>query len=160
MITHIYFDWAGTLVKSNTIRRRTRKRGDCKLIYTDTKRMIEYLYQSGYTLGMITNSDKDVSYLIRCMTKYGLIQYFKGAIVVASIKGMKKKPHPVLFNTALAIDGISPENALMVGNAYAKDIVGAHRVGMKTAFMDRERRGHVGVEDFYIQDIIELGLYL
>ena len=99
MASHIYFDWSGTLAKSDGLRRKTRKarstrkKGDCKMIYSDVKPMLEYLCLKGYTLGMITNSDKDVSYLVTCLIKYGLMPYFKGAIVVASMKDMKgRKP--------------------------------------------------------------------
>ncbi len=160
MVSHIYFDWSGTLAKSDGLRRRTRKKGDCKMIYSDVKPMLAYLCQAGYMLGMITNSDRDVSYLIACLSKYGLLQYFKGAIVVASMKGMKEKPSPVIFKRALNLDGIKPSDALMVGNNYPKDVEGAKSAGMKTAFIDRNKEGPKGKEDFYVQNILELGLYL
>ena len=85
MVSHIYFDWSGTLVKSDNVHRQSRQKGDCKRIYSDVKLMVKYLYYAGYTLGMITNSDKDVSYLTTCLKNYGLLPYFKGAIVVASV---------------------------------------------------------------------------
>ena len=172
MVSHIYFDWSGTLAKSDGLRRKTRKarkarkarrtrrKGDCKMIYSDVKPMLEYLYLNGYMLGMITNSDKDVSYLVTCLIKYGLMPYFKGAIVVASMKDMKEKPRSIIFKKALDMDGIRPSDALMVGNKYNVDVEGAKGIGMKTAFVDRKNKGPTGKEDIYIQNILELGLYL
>ena len=84
----------------------------------------------------------------------------KGAILVASMEKMKEKPAPILFKTALEMDGVKPENALMVGNDYKKDILGAKKVGMKIAFVDRLNEGPKGIEDIYIKNILELGLYL
>lgn len=168
MVSHIYFDWSGTLAKSDGLRQKTRRarktekarKGDCKMIYSDVKPMLEYLCLKGYTLGMITNSDKDVSYLVTCLIKYGLMPYFKGAIVVASMKDMKEKPSSIMFKKALDMDGIRPSDALMVGNKYNVDVEGAKGLGMKTVFVDRKNKGPTGKEDIYIQNILELGLYL
>ena len=158
MVSHIYFDWSGTLAKP--VRRGTLKRGQCKALYPDVRPMLAYLCHAGYTLGMITNSDKERSFLIGCLSAYGLLPYFKGAIVVASMRGMKKKPAPVIFRRALELDGIDAADALMVGNDFYKDIVGAGRVGMRTAFVDRTGAGPQGREDIYVKNILELGMYL
>jgi len=160
MVSHIYFDWSGTLAKSHELRRKTSRNDTCKILYSDVKTMIEYLYMSGYVLGMITNSDKDVHYLMNCLSKYGILQYFKGTILVASMKGMKEKPSTVMFKKAMELDGVNPSNAVMVGNKYDVDVEGARRAGMKTVFIDRKKEGPRGKEDCYIRNILELGLYL
>jgi FMN phosphatase YigB (HAD superfamily) len=161
MITHVYFDWSRTLAKSRSAKtKQTMKKFKCKILYHDIKPMFKYLYESGYTIGMITNSPRDVSYLTGCLLKYDILKYVKGAILVASMDGMKEKPAPILFKTALEMDDVKPQNALMVGNDYKKDILGAKKVGMKTAFVDRLNEGPKGSEDIYIKNILELGLYL
>ena len=160
MISHIYFDWSGTLVKSDNALRRTRKFGDCKILYPDTKLMLKYLSESGYTLGLITNSDKHINYLLKCLTRYGIRQYFKGAIVVASMTGMDEKPATTMFYKALEIDGIDKSHALMVGNKLNVDVAGAKRAGIKAAIVDHLGTGPSGKEDIYIQNLLELGLYL
>ena len=157
-MSHIYFDWSGTLAKP--VRRGTLKRGHCKALYSDVKPMLAYLCHAGYTLGMITNSDKDVSFLIGCLRKYGLLPYFKGAIVTASMRGMREKPAPTIFRRALELDGIEASDALMVGNDFYKDIIGAGKVGMRTAFIDRTGAGPQGAEDIYVKNILGLGMYL
>ncbi len=161
MISHIYFDWSGTLVKSDNMLRRTRKKGDCKLLYSDTRIMLQYLYESGYTLGLITNSDKPVSHLLKCLTKYNIRQYFNGAIVTASMNKMKEKPDTIMFKKALNMDGVLPANALMVGNKCDVDIIGAKRAGLHTALLDRMHSSKSQCpQDIYAQNLLELGLYL
>jgi FMN phosphatase YigB (HAD superfamily) len=161
MISHIYFDWSGTLVKSDNMLRRTRKKGDCKLLYSDTRIMLQYLYDSGYTLGLITNSDKPVGYLLKCLTKYNISQYFNGAIVTASMNKMKEKPNTFMFKKALNIDKILPKEALMVGNKCGVDIIGAKKAGLHTALLDRMQSSKsLCPQDIYIQSLLELGLYL
>ena len=36
------------------------------------------------------------------------------------------------------MDTVNPDNAIMVGNDYEKDILGARSVGMKAVFIDRD----------------------
>lgn len=44
------------------------------------------------------------------------------------------KPHPAVFEHALAQLGVAPGEALMVGNSLAEDIAGAQQLGMRTAW--------------------------
>lgn len=122
--------------------------------------MLKYLSESGYTLGLVTNSDKPINYLLKCLTKYGIRQYFKGAIVIASMTGMKEKPATIMFHKALEVDGIEGSNALMVGNKLRVDVAGAKKAGLKAAIVDRIGTGPSGKEDIYVQNLLELGLYL
>ncbi len=51
-----------------------------------------------------------------------------------------RKPHPLIFERALYHLGIEPHEAeavIMVGDSYTDDILGARRVGMRTALLDR-----------------------
>jgi 4-nitrophenyl phosphatase len=45
------------------------------------------------------------------------------------------KPAAPMFEIALSRLGTSPERTLMIGDRYETDILGAHRVGMKTALV-------------------------
>jgi putative hydrolase of the HAD superfamily len=46
------------------------------------------------------------------------------------------KPDPELFRHACRVLGSEPERTAMVGDRYARDIVGAHEAGLFTVLLD------------------------
>ena len=50
------------------------------------------------------------------------------------------KPHPTIFQAALARLGVEPEDTVMVGDSLAEDIEGARALGMRAILIDREDR--------------------
>jgi putative hydrolase of the HAD superfamily len=50
------------------------------------------------------------------------------------------KPEPGLFRMALAAFGVRPEEAWMLGDNPAKDILGANRAGVRAVWVDRKER--------------------
>jgi putative hydrolase of the HAD superfamily len=69
------------------------------------------------------------------------------AIVLSSDVG-KRKPHPAMFERALAELDAGPDEALFVGDRLDADVLGASRVGMRTvqALWFRADDVHVDVE--------------
>lgn len=51
--------------------------------------------------------------------------------VVSSYSTGWSKPHPAMFERALASVGAAPEEAFMVGDQLSEDVVGAKRMGMR-----------------------------
>ena len=51
------------------------------------------------------------------------------------------KPFPVAFRSAVEAVGGSPDEALMVGNNYEHDVLGALDAGLGAVWVDLERRG-------------------
>ena len=47
------------------------------------------------------------------------------------------KPHPSIFEAALALAGVRAEESVMVGDSLAHDIEGAKRIGMRGVLVDR-----------------------
>lgn len=61
--------------------------------------------------------------------------------VISSYSTGWAKPHRAMFERALAMTGVGPSDALMVGDDYSADIVGAKRVGLRAIWVtSRERR--------------------
>lgn len=66
------------------------------------------------------------------------------------------KPHPAIFRFALDRLGISPAQALMVGNSLAEDVAGAQQLGMAAAWR-RSAPDAEGVSpDFIFDQLAEL----
>jgi HAD superfamily hydrolase (TIGR01509 family) len=84
-----------------------------------------------YRLGLVTNTEEagraEVS---RALGLLGIGQYFS-TIVTSSDLGWRK-PHPLIFEAALASLGLPATRTVMVGNDLAKDVAGARALGMRT----------------------------
>ena len=135
MITHIYFDWSGTLAKRGskaTFVYGTSVAEKCATLLPGTKRMLSTLVRRGYTIGLITNTSKPADLFLKALEECDMRKYFKGAILISSQGGLQKKPAPSMFLRALSEDGIEADQAMMVGNDYKKDILGAKRSGLNT----------------------------
>lgn len=68
-----------------------------------------------------------------------------------------KKPDPVFFIRSAALSGFKPEECVMVGNLYEKDIVGAKQAGLATIlFNEFSEEGPFPLADFVVARLNEL----
>lgn len=163
MITHIYFDWSGTLAKkdskkiliSGTLQEKKAT------LFSETIPILQYLNKKGYILGIISNTSKDITQLEEALKEIDIYKYFKGAIIF-TVKNMCKKPCKEIFNIAMEKDKVHPSKYLMVGDKYKNDILGAKSAGMFTCLVDRESKNLNKKEniDIHIYNLTELKLYL
>jgi putative hydrolase of the HAD superfamily len=92
----------------------------------------------------------------------GLAQHLR-AVAISDAVGLRK-PRREIFEAVLADLGVAPEHALHVGDSLRADVVGAARLGMRTAWLTRRVKdpraaleGHDGpAPDFTIRDLAEL----
>lgn len=88
--------------------------------------------RAGYALGIVSNSLAPNT--VMDLRVAGLLDFF-GAVVISSDIG-KRKPHPVIFSTALEKLGLHPAEAVFVGDNLYEDIYGASQLGMKTVLIE------------------------
>jgi putative hydrolase of the HAD superfamily len=86
-------------------------------------------------LGLLTNGPSDIQRLKLAGT--GLADCFD-AVVVSGELGLGK-PDPAVFREILEQLGAEPESAVMVGDSWERDIVGAVGVGMPAVWVTRGR---------------------
>ena len=139
MITHIYFDWSKTLAFPKT-RDRFIATSTLSILYPDTLSTLKYLKTKGYTLGLISNTHKNPEQFIEALSKSGLMPLFNGTIALSSDPNLCPKACKKIFNYCLSQDNVSPENAVMVGDNYQADVLGALRVGMNAIHVNRETK--------------------
>ena len=86
------------------------------------------LREAGYKLGILSDFplEKKLEYL-------GLSGIWD-AVLCSENFGVTK-PHPLPFAELAAAMSLPPENILYVGNSRSYDVAGAHRAGMKTAWI-------------------------
>ena len=139
MITHIYFDWSKTLAFPKT-RDIFIGTSTLSILYPDTLSTLKYLKTKGYTLGIISNTHKNPEQFIEALSRSGLMPLFKGTIALSSDPNLCPKACKKIFNYCLSEDKVSPENAVMVGDNYQADVLGALRVGMNAIHVNREKK--------------------
>ena len=114
--------------------------------------VLEYLKQK-YELHIITNGFEEIQSLK--MQKSGIDKFFKEVITSESV-GVKK-PNPKVFEFALRKAETIPEEAIMIGDSYEADILGALNCGMLAIHFTTEIKPAVGVIN--IQSLLQLKEY-
>lgn len=95
------------------------------------------LKHDGLRIGAVSNGADDEN-THALVDRSGVRPYLEFTISSAAFG--KRKPDPGIFRVALDHFGVPPERAVMVGDNYEADILGAHRTGMQAIWMTR----HVG----------------
>ena len=107
-------------------------------IYDDTEATVKELSQH-YTLAVISNTPcgSPKRYFERDLERHRINCYF--AQVVFCRDAGYRKPHAAIFQYALGLLGATPAEALMVGDRYDWDIMGAIQCGVDAILLDRDR---------------------
>jgi putative hydrolase of the HAD superfamily len=108
--------------------------------YPETMEVVESLHQQGYRLGIISNWSWNLRERVQ---QAGLDGYFE--ITWASAYAGCNKPHPRIFEQALAQMALPAHQAYYVGDSYRHDILGARAAGLDAALLDRD--GTAAVND-------------
>ena len=94
-------------------------------LYEGALETLEALQARGYRTGLISNWDDRLPELLEGL---GLVPLLEPR-VISTFVGVEK-PHRRIFETALAEAGVEPGQALMVGDDWEADVLGARAVGM------------------------------
>ncbi|MBN1697868.1 MAG: HAD family hydrolase [Spirochaetales bacterium] len=104
------------------------------------KQVLRRLDAQGFTLAVLSDYpvEKKLAFL-------GLSDIWAATLSAESVHRLK--PHPASFLKLCALLDMAPEDILYVGDTYGHDIIGAKRVGMKTAHLSTGRK-KAGISDF------------
>jgi HAD superfamily hydrolase (TIGR01549 family) len=102
------------------------------VVMPETPGYLASLNEAGYFLGVISNS---VGTLEGQLQNMGLRRYFQ-AVFDSAIVGVEK-PHPEIFQMALASAKVAPNEAVFVGDTNATDVGGAEFAGLHGVLIDR-----------------------
>jgi len=101
-------------------------------LYEDVEETLGVLHGRGIRLGLISNSHRCLASFQAHFELDGLIT----AAVSSSDHGFLK-PHPSIFRAALELTGVGSDEAVMVGDSYDHDVLGAAAVGMRGVLLAR-----------------------
>ncbi|MCM5661753.1 YjjG family noncanonical pyrimidine nucleotidase [Galbibacter mesophilus] len=94
-------------------------------LFSDSIETLEYLAPK-YNLHIITNGFAEVQ---QGKLKNSNIDHYFNVVMNSELAGVKK-PNPLIFQKALEMAKVKPENSLMIGDSYEADFLGAQNVGM------------------------------
>jgi putative hydrolase of the HAD superfamily len=98
----------------------------------ETARLLSMLRAAQVPCGIVTNGS---AFQLQKIMRLGLDEH-ASCILVSDLFGCKK-PEERIFRAAAAEIGVTVEQILFVGDHPYNDVWGAHRVGMKTAWLER-----------------------
>jgi putative hydrolase of the HAD superfamily len=96
--------------------------------------MLKQLCELGYHTGIISNA-ADAHDVQRLVDQSGLRSYLEQIVISAEV-GIRK-PHPRIFEEALAYWGLPAQQAVMVGDTLGADVLGALNVNMPCVWITR-----------------------
>ena len=104
-------------------------------MYDDVPDVLRRLHSDGLKIGLISNTQRCLSSFQKHFELEGLF-----SVALSSADHGYMKPHPSIFQAALASIGIPAGEAVMVGDSYAHDIEGARGAGMRAVLVARSGR--------------------
>ena len=104
-------------------------------LFDDVLPTLDSLDASGYRLGLISNFE---SWLEEMLIELEVGHHFKPSII-SGVEGVEK-PDPRIYELALERAGVSPENAVHVGDSPAMDMEPAASAGIRGILIDRSER--------------------
>jgi HAD superfamily hydrolase (TIGR01662 family) len=111
-------------------------------LYDDVAPALQALAAGGYRLGLISNSHRPLDAFKEHFALDGLV-----SVAISSADHGYMKPHPSIFEAALAEMGVAAEAAVMVGDSISHDIAGAQGVGMRGVLVHRSDEPAVAPPD-------------
>ena len=118
--------------------------------------LMEFLEKRGIKTGIVSNTPFPGSFFKKDLEKFGLLHYFQ--TFVWSSEFGKRKPSPDIFKKALNDLGVSPSEAVYVGDKLDRDVAGSRGVGMQSIWFDRKGDGknHNGYRILALSEILSL----
>jgi HAD superfamily hydrolase (TIGR01662 family) len=101
-------------------------------MYDDVPDVMRAIAAQGIKIGLISNSHRPLTSFQSHFELEGLVS----ATLSSSDHGYLK-PHPSIFNAALQLLGVEPQDSVMVGDSLGQDVAGALAVGMRAVLVRR-----------------------
>jgi putative hydrolase of the HAD superfamily len=107
--------------------------------YEETASVLARLKEQGYVIGAVSNWEPRLEMLL---ASHALRDYF--AFILSSEAEGYVKPGPFLFQKALRLAGVSPDQALHVGDSYREDVEPARALGLSAVLLARDASRSAG----------------
>lgn len=147
-ITAVFFDWGNTIMKVFPDQIGPMAEWKKLELVEGAKETLRSL-EDKYVLALLTNADDSDHHLVRkVLSKMGISKHF--AHIFTPFELIARKPAPQFFNAALSALNVLPEHAVMIGDDYENDIIGAKQAGIWTIWFNPD--GKVVESDYPYHD--------
>ena len=102
-----------------------------RALFPETIEVLEYFYKNGYKMGVISDTSPSLEFTLQ---QLGIAKYFT-SFTASSLVGAGK-PSPIIFNAALAAQGVSAQESIYVDD-YKVEADGAREQGFTSFLIDR-----------------------
>ena len=103
--------------------------GSARECIESARPVLERLHEK-YPMVLVSNFYGNVSSVL---SDFGLLQYFD-KIIESAVVGVRK-PDPKIFSLGVEALGLEPEEVLVVGDSYKKDILPSRSIGCRTLWL-------------------------
>lgn len=117
-------------------------------VFPEAEEVLRKLRERAYRLALITNAQGQREEGRHRLGNYPELEALFEAVIVAGEGGIPPKPDPAPFRICLKTMGLTPEEAVYVGDDWRIDIQGAESVGMQPVWLKHRlvRRNWPAVE--------------
>jgi putative hydrolase of the HAD superfamily len=144
--------WKLPLTTEEFIRERNDNFGKFTVTLPGAHEVLSEL-RAEYKLGMITNGFSSVQR--EKLEVAGITEYFDDILVSGEVS--YEKPEPEIFLMSCSRLGITPEEAVFVGDYYPNDIAGALAVGIKPIWIQDEPLSFDTISDSFVCEPAKAG---
>jgi HAD superfamily hydrolase (TIGR01662 family) len=107
-------------------------------VYPEVVSVLSSFKNMGVRMGIVSNTTNPVFMKEKEMQATGLKPFFEFAIYSSGTP--YRKPHPSIFESAMIHLDMNSAEILFVGDNISMDVVGAQGVGMKSAWLNRDKK--------------------
>ena len=156
LLTHFSIDLGNKLTPDDLLEAYYRELYSRRKLYADSLPILRMLQDNGLRLGIVSNTTNPAFMKDIERDQSGLDPFFEFSIYSSEVP--YRKPHPSIFQLALARLNLDPAEVLFVGDNLNADIVGAQSVGMPTAWLNRKGKTLPSdvIPDYEIKSAVEL----
>jgi len=113
------------------------RRRSAFFVFPDVIPALDVMQAAGLRLAVVSNWGWYAPELLQTLE---LARHFE--VLSISARVGYQKPHPAIFEHALDLLGVAPEDAIHVGDDPEADVLGARRAGIEPVLIDRHGRDH------------------
>lgn len=110
---------------------------NARLLFNDASAALQHLKEREIRLAVISNTHMPGILSMEVLERLNIRQYFEFAFFSSDFGW--RKPHPIMFESAVNHLQLKPNQIMYVGDQPDKDVAGAGALGIKTVWINRDQ---------------------